>query len=360
MEVTMLSESDLRELIVFSAASPVLSVYLSTEPSEGNADAWKLRLRTMLKEVDLPQDTAAVENYFNREHNWSGRGAAVFSCANEDFFRAYALGLSVRNQVNIGSHPSINQLTELLENYGGYGVVLIDKQGARVFHFHMGELREQEGTAGEIVRHTRLGGINGSIHDEEEVVDRNMREAVDFTVRFFESKHIRRILLCGTEENVATFKTFLPKKWAERVVGSFSANMLDSHAEILAKTIQIGRQVELERENKLIEDLIASAAKGVGASVGLEPTLEAISSSRVQTLLVSQGFNQPIQRCLNCGQVTTKDSKKCTACDGKLEKVADGVEMAVNSVMRNGGEVEIVAPTPEFTRAGSIGAYLRY
>lgn len=366
----MLSESDLRELIEFSAASPVLSVYLSTDPSEGNADVWKLRLRNMLKEVDLPQDTAAVENFFHNVQTWSGRGTAVFSCAGENFFKAYTLGLPVRNQVFIGNHPGINQLAELLENYGGYGVVVLDKQGARVFHFHMGELREQEGTAGEAIRHTklggastfpgRLGGIAGRTHHEEEMVERNIKEEVDFAIRFFEDKHIHRILLSGTDENIAQFKANLPKAWIPRVIGTFSASMLDSHAEILAKTIQIGRQVELERENKLIEDLITNAANGVSASVGLEPTLEAISASRVQTLLVSQGFTQPIRHCLDCGLVTTKDGSKCAACEGSLEQVADGMELAVNTVMRRGGDVEIVMPTPAFTQAGSIGAYLRY
>lgn len=366
----MLSESDLRELIDFSAASPVLSVYLSTEPSEGNADAWKLRLRNLLKDVNLPQDTALVENYFINDHKWSGRGAAVFSCASQGFFKSFTLGLPVRNLAATGSHPNISQLAELLENYGGYGVVLIDKQGARVFHFHMGELSEQEGVAGEIVRHTkqggastfpgRRGGVAGQTHYADEVVDRNIKEAVEFSTHFFEENHIRRILLCGSDDNIALFKANLPKSWLSLVVGTFNAGMTDSHSEILAKTIQVGRSAERLRENKLVDTLISSAAKGVGASIGLENTLMAINSSRVQTLLVTDGFTQPIQQCLECGQVTTKNETECSACNGKLQNVKDGVELAVSSVMRNGGEVEIVQPTPEFTRAGSIGAYLRY
>lgn len=366
----MLSESDLRELIDFSAASPVLSVYLSTEPSEGNADAWKLRLRNLLKDVNLPQDTALVENYFIHEHKWSGRGAAVFSCAAQGFFRAYTLGLPVRNMASMGSHPSINQLAELLENYGGYGVVLIDKQGARVFHFHMGELREQEGVAGELVRHTkqggastfpgRKGGVAGQTHYADEVVDRNIKEAIEFSMHFFVENHIRRILLCGSDDNIALFKANLPKSWLSLVVGTFNASMTDSHTEILAKTILVGRNAERQRESKLVDTLITSAAQGAGASVGLENTLMAINSSRVQTLFVTDGFTRPIQHCLNCGHVTTKNENECSACNGKLENVKDGVGLAVNSVMRSGGEVEIVQPTPEFTRAGSIGAYLRY
>ncbi len=89
----MLTEKDLRELLGYKAKSPVLSVYLNTEPAEGGSDTLKLRLRSMLKEVDLPEDVTIVERYFDHEFDWSGRSVAVFSCSDEDFFRAYPLAV---------------------------------------------------------------------------------------------------------------------------------------------------------------------------------------------------------------------------------------------------------------------------
>ena len=35
---------------------------------------------------------------------------------------------------------------------------MVDKQGARLFYFHLGELREQEGVLGESVKRTKRGG----------------------------------------------------------------------------------------------------------------------------------------------------------------------------------------------------------
>ena len=43
----------------------------------------------------------------------------------------------------------------MFDVYGGYGVILVDRQGARVFHFHLGELVEQEGVLGTLVKHTK-------------------------------------------------------------------------------------------------------------------------------------------------------------------------------------------------------------
>ncbi len=156
----MLSESDLRELIEFSATQPMLSIYLNTVPTEGNADAYKLRLRNMLIGVTLRKDVSAVERYFDHEYNWSGRSIAVFSSAADGFFRAHPLAVSVPSQVYVSGRPAVKPLADVLDAFGGYGVVIVDKQGARVFFFHLGELREQEGVMGEVVKHTKRGGAS--------------------------------------------------------------------------------------------------------------------------------------------------------------------------------------------------------
>jgi len=84
----MLKDQDLQELLHFQAGSPVLSVYLNTDPDEGNADDYKLHLRNMLKDTVLPEDAEIAIRYFDLDHDWSGRGVALFSCADEGFFRS--------------------------------------------------------------------------------------------------------------------------------------------------------------------------------------------------------------------------------------------------------------------------------
>ncbi len=66
----MLTERDLRELLDLKPQHPVLSIYLNTEPSQGNADVYKLKLRSMLKDVDFPEDTSIIENYIDQPTQW--------------------------------------------------------------------------------------------------------------------------------------------------------------------------------------------------------------------------------------------------------------------------------------------------
>ena len=106
----MLTDSDLRELLSFEPGAPVLSVYLNTEPEEGTTDAARLRLRTMLKEVDQPADVESVLRYFEHNHDWSGRSVAVFSCAakNHSETSMGLAGASCRSPAKKyrASHPS--------------------------------------------------------------------------------------------------------------------------------------------------------------------------------------------------------------------------------------------------------------
>jgi peptide subunit release factor 1 (eRF1) len=371
MEENMLNESDLRELLGFYTPNLVLSLYLNTDPAEGIVDAYKLRLRNLLKEVNLPQDVSAVERYFNVDYHWSGRGAVVFSSAAENFFRAYPLSVKFRSLVHVGERPLVKPLKDLMESYGGYGVVLVDKQGARLFHFNLGELTEQEGVLGEVVKHTKRGGASsfpgrrggeaGRTDHMEETIERNMKEASEFAVRFFEENHVRRVLIGGTDDNVARLRGILPKAWQSLVMGAFPMSMTATHPEVLARAMQIGQEAELRRTQRLVDELITTAAKGTGAVVGLENTLEAVNNNKVQTLVVEEGFRSGGSECQGYGHLTIKDGEVCPMCGSQLISAGiDVVDLAVNSVMRHRGDVEVIPSSAGLEKAGHMGAVLRY
>ena len=367
----MLNESDLRELLDYCTPNLVLSVYMNTDPADGNVDTYKLRLRNLLKEVNLPQDASAVEHYFTADYHWSGRGAVVFSSAAENFFRAYPLSVKFRSLVHVGERPLVKPLKDLLDSYGGYGVVLVDKQGARLFHFNMGVLTEQEGTLGEVVKHVkrggassvhgRQGGVAGRTDHMDETIERNMKDACEFAVRFFDENHVRRVLIGGTDDNVALLRSMLPKSWQSLVMGNFPMSMTATHTEVQARAMQIGQEAELRRTQRLVDDLITTAAKGKGAVVGLENTLDAINNNKVQTLVVEEGFRSGGSECQGYGHLTIKDGEVCPVCGSQLISAGvDVVDLAVSTVMRHRGDVEVIPSNLILDKVGHMGAVLRY
>ena len=367
-EVIMLAESDLRELVAFTPGNePVLSVYLDTEPTSGNADVCQLRLRNMLKAINLPEDASAVERYISLEYKWSGRGVAVFSSVSRQFFRAYSLALPVRDLYHVGDRPSVQPLLDLIDNYGGYGIVLLDKQGARLFNFHLGELREEEDVQGEQVKHVKDGSAirRRSSADSQkgamdETIERNLREVVDSAVRFFEEKHVRRVVIGGTDDNVAAFRSLLPKTWQSLVIGSFAASKNAPRSEVLQHTLKIGLEAEYYNEARLVENLVAASTRGEGAVMGLGDALLAVNNTRVKTLVLVENFHLAGYRCDSCGHLSNNPRMTCADCDGPIYKYPDVVELAISEVLHHGGAVQIIHPHDAFIRAGSIGAVLRY
>ena len=366
----MLTETNLQELLGYQTENRVLSVYLNTNPTEGSADVYRLNLRSMLKDINLTSDVLAIDNYFSRDYDWSGRSVAVFSCAPDDFIRANILAVPIRNQVIVGDRPFVKPLVSLLNYYGGYGVVLVDKQGARLFSFHLGELKEQEGILGENIRHTKhggasgkpgmRGGMTGQTRYEDEVTDRNMREVADFAAQFFSDNNIRRVLIGGTEENIAQLRNQLPKSWQSLIVGTFPMSMTASKVDVLERAMQVGKQAELQKEEQLLNILITGASKDKKGVLGLDVTLGAVHDGRVQVLVIQDGYRAMGYQCQGCGYVTAQEIPACQFCGSKFEDVQDAVEMAVRKVIKAGGDIEVLQNQHNISGFENIGALLRY
>ena len=363
----MLSDKAINELLDYKSDNSVLSIYLNT--AEKTPEAYKLTLRSMLKGIDMPSDEEAIIRYIEYENPREGRSVAIFSCAAENYFRAYPLSVPVHNRIHIASRPYVSPLANILDAYGAYGVALVDQQGVRLFYFHMGKLVEQEGMLGEEVRHTKKGGTSSSIQgrsssdtpsqSSQNIARRNIKESAEFAMTFFEEKKVRRILIGGTDENVAQFQNNLPKRWQSLVVGTLSLGMTANQHEILDEAIKIGAAAEAKREARLVQQMNTAAAKRAEGVVGLRDTLRSSHEGRVQTLLVDENFHAPGYRCEGCGHLAADLLDACPFCGGAFAKIPDAVEMAVRKVMLAGGVVEIIRDTPEMTKVG-IGGLLRY
>ncbi|HZW04619.1 MAG TPA: hypothetical protein VFF68_11875, partial [Anaerolineaceae bacterium] len=256
--------------------------------------------------------------------------------------------------------------------YGGYGVVQVDKQKARLFLFHLGELSEADPVMGEEVRRikhgtassmpgARSGGGSSSGRHTQEVVDRNMKEIVAGAVDFLEQHHVRRVLIGGTEENVTMFRNLLPKSVQSLVMATFPMAMAANEAELLEKVLEIGDNFNGKREKHLVDDLISIASrKDNQAVMGVEPTLQAVNDGRVTTVVISEGFHQPAFQCAQCARLTVLPGKVCTVCGGKYYNLPDVREALVKMVMGKGGDVVVVKPSPAFDASGNIGAFTRF
>jgi peptide subunit release factor 1 (eRF1) len=373
----MITQEDLQELLAFDAeGSQVLSLYLDADTSQQTSETVKLQVRAMLKEIEgIGDDAASIERYLDFSHDWGIPGLAIFSCAPCDFFRAYPSAISFQNRIRTGRRPYIKPLSHLLDYYAYYGVIVIDRVGARFFEYHLGELQKVAGTLGEDVRKQKLGGGSargggtttatgqrggqGGRH-EEEVASRNMREAADAALKFFANRPIRRLFVGGTTENVAQFKEYLSKQLLSRIAGTFTVDSNAGEHEIHDLALDLLRQANAEREQRVVSNLITTAAKGGSAVTGLDSTLRSLGEGRVQTLVVSDGFRVPGFYDANSNFLSAYETDPSPYGDRELVAIDDVIEEAVLNTFEQGGTVEVIRDNPDLEKVGQIGALLRY
>jgi peptide subunit release factor 1 (eRF1) len=374
-EDVVFSKQELKELAGFrSDASPVLSVYLNVDVTQLTAEQYRLTLRGMLKSVAdkaAHEDIEAVERYLDLEYDWQGKGIAIFSAT--DFWRAYPLVFPVGNSVHVSPQPHIKPLADYFDAYDRYGVVLVDREGARLFLFNQGTLQDATGVLGEELRNHRRdatgrGGRSGTGPGQgkspgldgrlERVTTRNLRDAVELTQAFYKAGKCERIILGGTDDNRARFLAMLPKALQNEVIGGLPIDMYASATDVLERTMDIIQDSVAERKAALVQSLITAAHKDLG-SLGLADTLLAVQEQRVQTLAISEGFCAAGYLCTHCGYLTLREGSECAMCEGPVQELEDVVDDLVHRAI--GLEVEVVFVRDEaLDKAGSIGALWRF
>ncbi|MGC9399333.1 MAG: hypothetical protein ACP5HM_09360 [Anaerolineae bacterium] len=367
----MFDEQLLRELASVEGTGPILSVYLNVDPLQHTPEEYKLILRDLLKQAGDEADAAdieAVKRFVDLEYDWSGRGLVFFSRQADDIWYALSIAVPVRSGVTVARKPYISPLVELDGLYGRFVVALVDQQQARFFLFQMGELVEEQRFQGEEVRGARKGmgsarvgmrgGGRGSKKKTEELVQRNLRGAVDALASFCQRHKPRRLLLAGIEHNVASFRDLLPTPLREAVVGTFTAEMEVGEAEIGQQALEVLQTLGEERKQAIVETVITAAAKGGNGVIRLGETLSAAHQGRVQVLVIERDYHEPGYQCSGCGYLTTQELGTCPFCGAVFVEIPDAAEAVVTQVVEKGGSVQVVDNgAMGETR---VGALLRY
>ena len=368
----MFSKDDLQQLAEYQSQHNILSLTLNVDPTRRGRDEYRLALRHLLHTVEghANGDPAAIERFFDHEYDWSGRGLAIFSCQKENFWKVYALAVPVADSISLGPKPYLTPLANLWDLYGRFVIALVDRQGARFVFVQMGEIVAGEGVLGEEVRRTKSGvgstptgrrrnSDAPTDRREGEVIKRNVKDSAGALVAFCETHHPRYVVLGGSGEVLNELRGHLPQHWAERVIGTFPGDINEPDLELRDRALAIMNEYEAKREAELADAAITAAAKGGNGAARLDDVLSAAHAGRIQSLLVSEGYQAEGYGCRKCGYLTTQSIALCPFCGDTFERIPDAVEAVISKVVEQKGRVDIVRGHPALSEAG-IAALLRY
>jgi peptide chain release factor subunit 1 len=371
--VVAITEDDIRSLAAFKGeGAPVTSVYLDVDGGR------HIRYQDVLHSADLllrdvvgkndgdPSVAADVERVqellrggIDRSRT---RGLAVFSCSAHDFWRVVELPVAVRNQVVVNHTPYVRQLEVVVDEYERFGLLLADKQRARVLVYELGELLESTELTDELPRaedddHSRRRDQTDS--HTSALVHQHLRHAADAAFRIFKDRGFERLIIGAPDEIASELESLLHPYLKERLEARCAIGVNASDDDVRAAALAVEADIERRKESELVSrlrDAVGAHQRGVA---GLDDTLRSLVERRVETLVVSHGYTHAGWRCPSCDYIG-RIGRACPVCTSEMHVVDDVVEEAVEEALAQSCDVEICVGNADLDVLGRIGALLRF
>ena len=368
-----ITDGEIRELAGFEGSSaPVTSCYLDVDGRRRVRQSDVVhQIELMLRDARAKADgiPSVVEDFrriaefvkggLDRSHT---RGLAIFSCSAESFWRVVQLPVPVRDQLVVNHTPSVRQLELVIDEYERFGVLLADRQRARMFVFELGELVESHEQFDQLPR--------GDDHDHSYTKDQaqghvtaaaaqHLRNAAAVAWRVYQRQEFDRLIIGAPADIAAELESLLHPYLRDRVEAHCSIPVGASDDEIRSAALQVEADVERRAEAEAVARLRDAVGAGRRGVAGLDATLEALAQRRVETLLLSAGYTAPGWRCGACAHVA-RMGRFCPVCRSAMHEVDDVVEEIVESALSQSCRVEVCIDNADLDVLGRIGALLRY
>jgi peptide subunit release factor 1 (eRF1) len=362
----MFVDADVRQAVEYEGDSqtPVLSLYLNVDPNRRTADKYKLALRNLLAKAEGAdvEDAKRMQNYLEMGYNRQGRSLIMFSCATKEFWWAKNYMVPVEDAVFVSRRPYVRQLAQLVDAYERYGVIHVDQEGARLFLFNMGVLENADGYLGEEVKTHKAGGWASQRYQRHEatVARHNLQDAAEMAEDFYRAANTRRLLLAGTEKNVARFQDLLSNRLRSMVVGRITASANATPTDLSDKALKVAMQAAEEEAQALADQVVTMVHKGGAAVAGLAETLTAVQDGRAQHVVVLSGFARPAYRFVDSGYILLDLGDDKELGSGRIQELPDAVESVLRRAMVQGIGVTILERHTGLEKLGKIAALTRY
>src|SRR5215216_5054266 len=254
----MISYNDIRQLQQYQSGpnSFILSLYVNVDQS--NATNLNRGFETKAENVfrQIAENQAEGENHkqrleverrrvldFLRDYTPKGRGLVIFSDSSRDFWWQRDLQVPLPTGGRWSRNFWVRPLLEVIEGHDQFGVVLIDKQRARILTVDATAMEQHAEILSDVPNKHATTGTDHIMsqtqmqrdHDPHELVPtKRVGEELGATV---DRKKLSRVVIGGPVEATATFTNELPKRLQQMVIGTISVP-LDSNYERLSHELK--------------------------------------------------------------------------------------------------------------------------
>jgi peptide subunit release factor 1 (eRF1) len=369
-----LSEDGIRELSAFRPSQGmVTSCYLDVDGRRFPRKAeYEQELDRLLRNAraaanghgrEIAKDLVAIERHVKGGVDRSRvRGVAMFSCVADGFWSSLALPVPVRSQLVVGHAPAVGQLEAALHHNEPIGVLLVDRQQARVLVFEMGELTEDTELVAELLRDVddKDEKARGDASAKAEDRDRqHVRRAAAAAFGVYQRRPFEHLLVGAPAAQVSAVEDALHPYLKERLRDRLSLPVNAPTEAIGEAAMAAEIDLERRREQALLDELRGRLGRQGRAVAGLRDVLEALADRRVERLLVSSGYREAGWSCVGCGTLA-QVGPKCPRCDAAMREEQDVVAASIDAALDASCRVDVCDGSADLDVLGRIGALLRF
>src|SRR3954454_10942472 len=243
MQTNQLSPDTLRRLAELRPSDgKVVSIYLNLDPTEfASGPARSTAINSVLdqaaraareEDVKVREEVERIRELFRSFDFQGAHGVAVFACDNEDLLEVIKLPRVVENAVVIDEAPYVEPLVEVQAGTR-YGVVLVNRQTARIFRGSRDRLDEVTRVTDEVHGRHDQGGWSQARYQrsvEKEAQD-HLKHAADELLRRHQRRPFEALFVGAPEAIYNDFCERLHPYLKERVSGRIDVDVEHTNAD---------------------------------------------------------------------------------------------------------------------------------
>ncbi|MCC5953005.1 MAG: hypothetical protein JJU45_13020 [Acidimicrobiia bacterium] len=365
--MTVLADVDVRKLAELrGGAGPIVTCYLDVDGRHhARVEDCHIELDRALSAANgsvPPEDARRLRDHLSTLDRSNVRGVALFSGADDGIWAAVHLPIAVRSRVVVNNAPALAQLEAVLAESERVGLVLCDRQRARLLVFELGQVIEAVDVDDDLPRDVDTVGHRD--HGEptahtEEMVAQHVRRVARRAFEVFEQRGVRHVVLGVPDALVAELESDLHPYVRERVRERTHLRVDTPAGELREYVLAAEHRFEATRTGALVDLLRQEVHRGGKGLAGLAASLEAVVDSRAEHLLVSEGYSDTGWHCATCGMLAAV-GRSCPRCGSEMSAVPDVVEDVIDLALQHGCSVEVCPDAADLDVLGRIGVLLRF
>jgi rubrerythrin len=381
-EKIMLDEKRLQHLS--QLRKPLLTAYMRTNPAKTSGRGLIEPCLTWLsstgkaKMEELPRseqglfqlELARVEEFL-RDRRPKEKGLVIF--AGPRTWEVVPLQMEVENELHWG-RPALAPLLWLADEHKPYGLFVVDRAGARLFRYWLGEMAEllEKNFSVDITQwkkkelgHVGHPGVQKPRGSQSDVLRHRMNEqyrrlfrgTAEVVEKVYKKEGLHALFLAGSIRLIEPIQAELRQGLRQQAVlidedfGRLSASELQRRLEPRIAEWQ------LKHASELVTDLLGADH---GAVAEFDETLARLQKGEIGSLVVARGLDFRLHSCVECGWADRSADPVCPACGGK-RRAAMLRDVLPEMTRKHGTHLQVVEgeAAERLKEKGGMGGWLR-